>query len=63
MTTTLASPKSLSVRPLGVTIPSSTYRHNEQRRFDSSNQPMMITFNATQTFDGSGRPKDSDNDK
>ena len=45
-----------------VTLPETDYNSVTQTRFDSSDASMSITWNATQTFNSSGQPTDSDND-
>ena len=40
-----------------------SYSHDSQTNQDDPNVVVMITFNATQTFNAKGQPSDSDHDK
>jgi hypothetical protein len=43
-------------------FPDVNYNFTSQTRFDLSNTALSTTWNATQTFDSTGRPSDSDHD-
>lgn len=46
-----------------VEIPEAEYSSLNQSRFNTISPKMGTTWNATQTFDSKGQPKDKDNDK
>jgi hypothetical protein len=60
----LITPLILATSPMTVSIEELKYSHETQQVQTQSFQvaQRMITFNGTQTFDGNGRPFDSDND-
>ena len=60
---TLTSPFDIAEDVVTIELPEAEYNNNTQTRFDSSNPVRTITWNATQTFDSKGAPRDSDNDK
>jgi hypothetical protein len=60
---TKISPFDIAEDLLTIELPESTYDSNTQTRYDVVNPVLAITWSATQTFDSSGKPKDSDNDK
>lgn len=66
MLITLLTPLIIASAPTAVTIDTNVaYNHETQTRFVQAGEPTFeqrITFSGTQTFDGTGRPFDSDND-
>lgn len=57
------SPFDIAEDLLTIELPDSKYDSNTQTRYDVVDPILAITWNGTQTFDSSGRPKDSDNDQ
>ncbi len=57
------TPSDLAVDIIAVEIPETNYNLIDQTRFSSISPTMGTTWNATQTFDTKGQPKDKDNDK
>ena len=57
------TPSDLAVDVLAIGIPDNNYNFGDQTRFSSISPTMGTTWNATQTFDTKGQPKDKDNDK
>ena len=60
---TKISPYDIADDVMTIEIPDNDYNFNTQSRFDIVGTPMASTYNATQTFDMTGKPKDSDHDK
>lgn len=60
---TKISPFDIAEDLLTIELPDSKYDSKSQKRYDVVDPVLAITWNATQTFDSSGKPKDSDNDK
>lgn len=60
---TKISPFDIAEDVLTIELPESKYDNNAQTRYDVVNPVLAITWGQTQTFDSSGKPKDSDNDK
>ena len=61
--TTKISPYDIADDVMTIEIPNNEYNFNTQSRFDVLSTPMATTYNATQTFDMTGKPKDNDHDK
>jgi hypothetical protein len=59
---TLTSPFDLAEDLVTIEIPEDEYNNNTQTRFDVADPVLSITWNATQTFNSNGTPRDSDND-
>lgn len=59
---TLTSPFDIAEDVTKIEIPETEYNINTQTRFDIANTILAITWNQTQTYDGTGKPRDSDND-
>jgi hypothetical protein len=55
------TPVELAIDPIRVAVGTDRYNFSTQRREGTSPQ-LATTFNATQTFNGSGKPVDRDND-
>lgn len=56
----IITPLMLATVPLKIDVDQPKYSHAEQKAIVVSQR--MPTFSGTQTFDGGGRPFDSDND-
>lgn len=56
------SPYDLAEDVMTIEIPDSDYNFDTQSRFNDLSTSMASTYNATQTFDQWGKPKDRDND-
>ncbi len=56
----IITPLMLATTPLKIDVDKPVYSHVEQKQIVAQYRP--ATYNATQTFDYSGRPRDSDND-
>ncbi|WP_146180616.1 hypothetical protein [Limnohabitans curvus] len=52
----------LATEPTKINLKEVDYSCETQTRFNIGNEALAITWNATQTFDHNGKPKDSDND-
>ncbi len=59
----LTSPFDIAEDMVKIEIPEAEYDNTTQTRYDMANPVLAITWNATQTYDSYGKPKDSDNDK
>ena len=57
------TPVALGRAKVRVDLPTPTYSHERQASLRPTGRIYMTTYNATQTFDIKGNPKDSDNDK
>ena len=57
------TPQDLRQPKIKVGIEKLPYDHERQSLLGDANVIYMVTTNATQTFDSSGKPKDRDNDK
>lgn len=60
---TLTSPFDIAEDLVSIKLPDSEYNQETQTRFDMTDPLHATTYNATQTFDHLGKPKDNDNDK
>ena len=60
---TQTSPFDIAEDLVKIELPEAEYDNNTQTRFDISNPTLAITWNATQTFNSNGTPRDSDNDQ
>ncbi len=59
----LITPLTLATAPMAITIEEQAkYSHEEQVIVSLNDEPIYYTYNATQTFDSSGKPYDSDHD-
>jgi hypothetical protein len=59
----MLSHSSLSKEPIRIDMGSFDYSQFEQRcEYTDKGAPLQLTGMGTQTFDGGGRPMDSDND-
>ena len=59
---TQTSPFDIAEDLVTIDLPEDEYNKNTQTRFDIANPILATTWNATQTFDSKGQPRDSDND-
>lgn len=57
------TPTELSARKVKLCAPMQAYRHESQTNESDLESILTVTFNATQTYDSNGKPKDRDNDK
>lgn len=57
------TPADLSTEMTSVEISDVPFDRERQIRYTVKENIVMTTFNATQTFDAKGTPKDRDNDK
>ena len=60
---TQTSPFDIAEDLVKIELPEAEYDNNTQTRFDISNPTLATTWNATQTFNSNGTPRDSDNDQ
>jgi hypothetical protein len=58
----IITPLMLATVPLKIEVDQAKYSHVEQKQVVAQFTTRPVTFNATQTFDANGRPRDSDND-
>lgn len=57
------TPHDLCQPKIKIGVEKLTYSHESQSMHGDSNVIYMVTYNATQTFDQGGKPRDKDNDK